>query len=48
MELATPVGLLYSTILGVPEYLGGQVQVEFDMPNPNDVGETSGIVIHGK
>jgi hypothetical protein len=35
-------------ILGVPEYMGAQVQVEFDMPNPEEVGETCGIVIHGK
>jgi hypothetical protein len=35
-------------ILGVPEYMGAQVQVEFDVPNPEEVGETCGIVIHGK
>ena len=35
-------------ILGVPEYMGAQVQVEFDMPNPEEVGESCGIVIDGK
>jgi hypothetical protein len=35
-------------ILGVPEYLGAQVQAEFDMPEPGEVADVCGITIHKK
>jgi hypothetical protein len=33
-------------IIGVPEYLGAEIQVEFDMPEPGDVAEVCGVVWH--
>jgi hypothetical protein len=35
-------------IIGVPEYLGAQIQVEFEMPEPSIVGEVCGVVLHKK
>jgi len=35
-------------IIGVPEYLGTQIQVEFDMPDPGVVAEACGVVVHKK
>jgi hypothetical protein len=35
-------------VLGVPEYLGGQIQVQFEMPEPSTVGEACGVVLHKK
>jgi hypothetical protein len=35
-------------LIGVPEYLGTQIQVEFEMPEPSVVGEVCGVVLHKK
>jgi hypothetical protein len=35
-------------IIGVPEYLGAQIQVEFEMPVPGVVEEACGVVLHKK
>jgi hypothetical protein len=35
-------------VIGVPEYLGAQIQVEFEMPEPSVVGEVCGVVLHKK
>jgi hypothetical protein len=35
-------------IIGVPEYLGAQIQVEFEMPEPTVVAEVCGVVLHKK
>jgi hypothetical protein len=35
-------------IIGVPEYLGAEVQVEFAMPDSSDVAETCGVLWHKK
>ncbi len=35
-------------IIGVPEYLGAEVEVEFDMPDPNEVAETCAVLWHKK
>jgi hypothetical protein len=34
--------------LGVPQYLGGEIEVEFDMPEPGDVAEVCGAIAHRK
>jgi hypothetical protein len=33
-------------IVGVPEYLGAQIQVQFDMPDPGVMAEACGVVLH--
>lgn len=35
-------------VIGVPEYLGAQIQVEFEMPEPSVVAEVCGVVLHKK
>lgn len=35
-------------ILGVPEYLGSDIEVQFDMPEPNDVADSCGVLVHKK
>ena len=35
-------------LIGVPEYLGTQIQAEFDMPEPSVVAEVCGVVVHKK
>jgi len=35
-------------VIGMPEYLGAQIQVEFEMPEPGVVGEVCGVVLHKK
>jgi hypothetical protein len=35
-------------MLGAPEYLGSEVEVRFDMPDPSDVAEACGVVVHKK
>jgi hypothetical protein len=35
-------------VLGVPEYLGSEVEVEFDMPDPSDVADACGVIVHKK
>jgi hypothetical protein len=35
-------------IVGVPEYLGAEIEAEFDMSPPDDVAEACGVVIHKK
>ncbi|MGB2592470.1 MAG: hypothetical protein WA853_20930 [Candidatus Acidiferrum sp.] len=37
---------VYQVIIGVPEYLGAEIQVQFDMPEPDDVAEVCGAVWH--
>ena len=33
-------------VIGVPEYLGGEIVMQFDMPDASDVAETCGIIWH--
>jgi hypothetical protein len=33
-------------LFDVPEYLGGEVVMQFDMPDPSDIGETCGLIWH--
>ena len=33
-------------VIGVSEYLGGEVVMQFDMPDATEVGEACGIVLH--
>jgi hypothetical protein len=33
-------------ILGVPEYLGAEIEVEFEMPEPGEVADLCGAAIH--
>lgn len=35
-------------VIGVPEYSGAQIQVEFGMPEPTAVAEACGVVLHKK
>ncbi len=35
-------------VLGVPEYLGAEVEVQFDLPDSNDVADTCGVIVHKK
>jgi len=35
-------------LIGVPQYLGTQIQVQFEMPEPSVVGEVCGVVVHKK
>ena len=35
-------------LIGVPEYLGTEIQAEFDMPEPSVVAEVCGVVVHKK
>jgi hypothetical protein len=35
-------------IIGIDEALAGEVQIEFDMPDANDIAEACGVVIHKK
>lgn len=35
-------------MLGVPEYLGSEIEVEFDMPESNDVADSCGVIVHKK
>lgn len=33
-------------MLGVPEYLGAQIQMEFDLPDSTAVADACGIIVH--
>jgi hypothetical protein len=33
-------------VIGVPEYLGGEIVMQFDMPDSTDVAETCGVIWH--
>jgi hypothetical protein len=33
-------------VLGVPEYLGGEVVIQFDMPDPTEVADACGEITH--
>jgi len=33
-------------VIGVSEYLGGEVVMQFDMPDATEVAEGCGIVLH--
>lgn len=35
-------------VIGVPEYLGGEVVMQFDLPDSTDVAETCGVIWHKK
>lgn len=35
-------------IMGVPEYLGAEIEAEFDMPEPGAVAEVCGVIAHKK
>lgn len=35
-------------VIGVPEFLGGEVVMQFDMPDATDVGESCGVIWHKK
>ena len=33
-------------MLGVPEYLGGQIQMQFDLPDSTEVADACGVILH--
>jgi hypothetical protein len=33
-------------VIGVPQYLGSEVVMQFDMPDATDVAETCGVIWH--
>jgi sorbitol-specific phosphotransferase system component IIA len=35
-------------VVAAPEYLAGQIVVQFDMPNPKEVAESCGLMIHNE
>jgi hypothetical protein len=35
-------------IVGVPEYLGTQIQAQFEMPEPSEVADVCGVIVHKK
>lgn len=35
-------------IIGIPERLGTQVEAQFDMPDPSEVAEACGVLVHKK
>ena len=37
---------VHKVVLGVNEYLGGEIVIQFDMPDATEVGEACGIVWH--
>jgi hypothetical protein len=39
-------GPVHKVIIGVPEYLGAEIQVEFDLPDPSEVAETCAVAWH--
>lgn len=39
---------VHRIVLGVPEYLGSQIQVQFDMPEPTEIADVCGVAIHKK
>ena len=39
-------GAIRKVILGVPEYLGGEIEAAFEMPEPGDVADVCGVIAH--
>lgn len=37
---------VHKVVIGVPQYLGTEVVMQFDMPDATDVGETCGVIWH--
>lgn len=35
-------------MIGLQQFLGGEVEMEFDMPDPSEVGEACGVIWHKK
>ena len=33
-------------VVGIPEFLGGEAVVQFDMPDANEVADTCGVIVH--
>jgi hypothetical protein len=33
-------------MLGVPEYLGAQIQMQFDLPDSTEVADACGVILH--
>jgi hypothetical protein len=33
-------------VLGVPEYLGGEIEMKFDLPDSTEVADACGIILH--
>ena len=33
-------------MLGVPEYLGVQIQMQFDLPDSTEVADACGVILH--
>lgn len=39
---------VHKVLIGVPEYLGSEIEVEFDMPSPSDVADVCGVAVYPK
>jgi hypothetical protein len=37
---------VHKVVVGVPQYLGSEVVMQFDMPDATDVAETCGVILH--
>ncbi len=33
-------------VIGVSEYLGGEIVMQFDMPDASEVAEACGVILH--
>ena len=39
-------GQVRRIMLGFPEYLGGQIQLQFDLPDSTEVADACGVILH--
>jgi hypothetical protein len=39
---------VHKLIIGLPEYQGGEIEMQFDIPDPREVGDTCGIIRYSK